>query len=266
MKLKIALLLLAVVVVALAVTLFVTRQKAETQHEQDVISIAYNSNKWQDAQRKWDDEKQNNAQLNDYLDTQKKAYAELTNTYTQVAANLAKTEATVQTLQTTVAQAKEDLAKRDAKIAELEAQNNALDQRANDLTSAITNLTTQIDDTKRKLSASEGDKAFLQTRLKELLAEKAELERQFNDLTVLRSQVAKLREELNIARRLDWIRKGFFSASEQKGAALLLQGANAPGKQPKPPLHYDLNVEVNSDGSVRVIPPLTNAPAGTPPK
>lgn len=266
MKSKIALLLLAVVVVALAVALFVTRQKAETQHEQDTTSIAYNSNKWQEAQVKLEEEKQVTTTLNRDLDTQKKAYADLTNTYAQVAANLVRTETAVQTLQTTVAQAKEDLARRDAKISELEAQNNALDQRANDLTSAITNLTTQIDDTRRKLAASEGDKAFLEKELKRLLAEKSELERQFNDLTILRAQVAKLREELNISRRLDWIRKGLFANSEQKGAAQLLQGANAPSKQPKPPLHYDLNVEVNSDGSVRVIPPLTNAPAGTPPK
>ena len=25
-------------------------------------------------------------------------------------------------------------------------------------------------------------------------------------------------------------------------------------------MHYDLNVEINADGSVKVIPPLTNAP------
>ena len=34
--------------------------------------------------------------------------------------------------------------------------------------------------------------------LKRLMAEKAELERQFNDLAVLRAQVSKLKEELSI--------------------------------------------------------------------
>ncbi|OQB93921.1 MAG: hypothetical protein BWX84_00364 [Verrucomicrobia bacterium ADurb.Bin118] len=48
-------------------------------------------------------------------------------------------------------------------------------------------------------------------------------------------------------------------------AAALLQGKNAPRKPPKPPVHYDLNVEVGADGSLRVIPPLTNPPAASNP-
>jgi len=46
-----------------------------------------------------------------------------------------------------------------------------------------------------------------------------------------------------------------------------MQGtATAQVKVPKPA--YDLNVEVTADGSVKVIPPLTNRPAATnqPPK
>jgi hypothetical protein len=93
------------------------------------------------------------------------------------------------------------------------------------------------------------------------MAEKAELERQFNDLEVLRAQVKRLKEELNVARRLEWIRKGLFPAGEQKGASLLMQGANAPKKPAKPQDNYDLNVEVSADGSVKVIPPITNAPS-----
>jgi len=136
-----------------------------------------------------------------------------------------------------------------------------LDKKAADLSLSLTNLTVQIAETQRKLAASEGDKAFLEKELKRLMGEKAELERQFNDLVVLRAQVAKLKEELNIARRLEWIRKGLFAVEEQKGAQLLMQ------RQPvaKTTNVYDLNVEVNADGSVRVIPPLTNGPAVTPP-
>jgi hypothetical protein len=90
------------------------------------------------------------------------------------------------------------------------------------------------------------------------------LERQFNDLTILRAQVAKLKEELNIARRIEWIRQGIFASSDQKGAQKLMQGVASA--QPKPPKqNYDLNVEVSADGSVRVVPPATNRPsAGAP--
>lgn len=146
----------------------------------------------------------------------------------------------------------------------MEAQNRALDQRAVDLSTAITNLTGQIEDTQKKLAASEGDKAFLEKELKRLIAEKAELERQFNDLKILRAQVAKLREEMNISRRLEWIRKGLFGIPEQKGAQQLMQHAPAAPEEARTN-HYDLNVEIGADGSVRVIPPLTNRPAATPP-
>ena len=96
------------------------------------------------------------------------------------------------------------------------------------------------------------------------MAEKAELEKQFNDLTVLRAQVSKLKEELSVARRLEWIRQGLFASTDQRGAQKLMQGAAAtPAKAPKPT--YDLNVEVSADGSVKVIPPLTNRPAATNP-
>ena len=119
-------------------------------------------------------------------------------------------------------------------------------------------LTTQITETQRKLDASEGDKAFLEGELKRLIVEKAELEKQFNDLDTLRRQVSKLKEELSIARRLEWIRKGLFSGDEQKGATKLM---NVKPHNDNTNV-YDLNVEVNSDGSVKVIPGLTNAPAG----
>jgi hypothetical protein len=99
------------------------------------------------------------------------------------------------------------------------------------------------------------------------MAEKSELEKQFNDLTVLRAQVSKLKEELSVARRLEWIRQGLFASNDQKGAQKLMQGT-APSSAKAPKRSYDLNVEVSADGSVKVIPPLTNRPAATnpPPK
>jgi hypothetical protein len=74
-----------------------------------------------------------------------------------------------------------------------------------------------------------------------------------------------LKEELSVARRLEWIRQGLFAATDQKGAQKLMQGipASQAAKAPKPT--YDLNVEVTADGSVKVIPPLTNRPATTNP-
>jgi chromosome segregation ATPase len=193
----------------------------------------------------------------------------LTNQITATSNTLTKTEDSLKAAQ-------DEVAKRDTQIAELETQNKQLDEKAADLNSSITNLQTQIDDTQKKLAASEGDKAFLEKELQRLVAEKAELERQFNDLKVLRTQVSKLKEELNISRRLAWIREGIFARADQKGAQQLMQKttpAFGPGSAatnaPVPPKtgNYDLNVEVNADGTVRVIPPGTNGvPTNPPPK
>jgi chromosome segregation ATPase len=190
------------------------------------------------------------------LVVRKQALVELTNTYVTVSSNFAETSANLAKSEASLRSSQEELAKRDAKISELETQNQALDKQAVDLSASITNLTLQIADTEHKLAASEGDKAFLQKELKRMMTEKAELERQFNDLTVLRAQVSKLKQELNIARRLEWIRQGLFANSDQKGAQKLMQGMGSTPSQAKAARPaYDLNVEVGSDGSVKVIPP-----------
>jgi chromosome segregation ATPase len=255
MKNLIVVIILAVVCVGLGVALLTTNKQAKTEKKKDTDTIFNLSNQWQTTEGKLLEQKQVNLSLEQDVAARKKEFGELTNKYSEVATVLVKTEDSLKLT-------KEEVAKRETKIAELEQQNAQLDQRAAELTTSLTNLTVQIADTQRKLAASEGDKAFLEKELKRLMGEKAELEKQFNDLTVLRAQVAKLREELNISRRLDWIRKGLFAVDEQKGAQQLMQRRPAA---PKPTNTYDLNVEVNADGSVRVIPPLTNGPAATPP-
>jgi|GraSoiStandDraft_16_1057320.scaffolds.fasta_scaffold1165037_1 chromosome segregation ATPase len=256
MKNRIGVIVLVVVCVGLGIGLISIKRQSDKQKEDDQTSIQNFSNKLVVAASQLDETKQVNAELRKDLDNEKKNYSELTNNYSQVAANLSQTEASLRT-------SEQEVAKRDVRIVDLESQNQALDRRAQDLGLEITNLTANIDATQKKLLASEGDKSLLEKELKRMVAEKAELERQFNDLTVLRAQVAKLREEQTIARRMDWAARGIYAAAEQKGAQRLITGLvpASQAKAPKP--NYDLNVEVTSDGSVRVIPPLTNGPAAT---
>ena len=267
MKNRIGVIILVLICLGLGIWLVTTKKQASTQQQHDTEVTGSLSNNLVQTQDSLEKQRRVNAELESDRARQKQAYEELSNSFTKVnadlqtrSADLAKTEAALKASQ-------EETAKRDGKIAELEAQNQALDKQALDLSTAITNLTSQIEETKRKLAASEGERSFLEKELKRLVTEKAELERQFNDLTVLRAQVAKLKEELTIARRIEWIRRGLFAATDEKGAARLMQPS--PSAQPKAAKpSYDLNVEVTSDGSVRVIPPLTNNPAMTnpPPK
>jgi chromosome segregation ATPase len=262
MKNLIGVIILAVVCIVLGVTLFTTSNKAKEVKKIDDEKISNYSNQVVETSGRLEEQRQVNVLLTNDVVARKTEILALTNKYTELAATHAQTEATLENTRA-------EMAKAEAKINELEAENSKLDQKALSLSNDITNLTARIEDTQRKLAASEGDKAFLEKELKRLMTEKAELERQFNDLDVLRKQVAKLKEELSIARRLEWIRKGLFAASEQKGAqGLLMKGPGAvPAARTDTSNHFDLNVEVNADGTVRVIPPLTNNPAApTPPK
>lgn len=261
MKNTFGMVLLAVICVGLGIALVTSKKEAAALHKADSTTIVNYSNQWVETRFNLDEQKQVAAILEKDLESQKKVLGELTNSYSQTLASLSKTEGTLKVTE-------EELKKREAKIQVLETQNQALeaqkaalDKQASDLSSAITNLTTQISETQRKLAASEGDKAILERELKRLVAEKSDLERQFNDLTVMRAQVSKLKEELSIARRVEWIRQGLFTGNDQKGAQKLMQGVSAPQPKPKPSA-YDLNVEVSSDGTVKVIPPASNSPAG----
>jgi chromosome segregation ATPase len=254
MKTKIAFVIVLVICVGLGIALITRNKQAAEQHDADVQTAKNLSDQLVSITTKEADLERVNTALDKDLTVRKTEVVKLSNDLTQVSQNLAKSESALKS-------ALEENAKRDAKIAELENQKEALDKKASDLQGSITDLEVRITDTQKKLSASEGDKAFLEKELKRLMAEKAELERQFNDLAVVRQQLRKLKEELAVSRRLAW--QNLF-AGDDKGATRLMQGANTPRLANNTTNVYDLNVEVNSDGSVKVIPPLTNAPA--PPK
>jgi hypothetical protein len=150
-------------------------------------------------------------------------------------------------------------------IADLEAQNQVLDQRASSLSNTIATLDTQITFTQMKLAASETNNTFLDDELKQQVAQKAEMERKFNDLDEVRAQVRKLRDDLLAARRLEWMREGIDPNKQIKGGQLLMQRPPSATNSPSAggSSLYNLNVEVGSDGSVHVIPPLTNSSAAT---
>ncbi len=260
MKNRIGIILLALICLGLGIVLLVTHKQSAKRQTEDEARVEALSSKWVKTSNDLDEQRQVSAMLEKDVEKQKQIFADLTNSYsrvsgqlTLVSGNLAQTEATLKS-------AEEEVKKRDGRISELENQNQVLDKQALDLSTAMTNLTVQIADTHRRLAASEGDKAFLEKELKRLMAEKSELERQFNDLTVLRAQVSHLKEELSIARRIDWIRRGLFANSDQKGAQKLMTGLKEPAPTAKSATNYDLNVEVSSDGKVRVISPGTNTP------
>ena len=168
---------------------------------------------------------------------------------------LEKSLADMARLQTNFALAQAELQKQTARIAELETQRTGLTEKMEDLQGSIASLESRITDTKKKLAAAEGDRQELLAQLKTLETEKSQLVAQFNDISVLRTQLAKLREEAAIAQRLAWIRTGVYSNQERKGAQRLLAEA-----EKKESTGNRLDVEVEQNGGARVVPPKTSSP------
>jgi septal ring factor EnvC (AmiA/AmiB activator) len=269
MKKQIGVVALVVVALGLVIGMIAVSHHAAERENKDADRILTLSNEWRNTSDQLDRQKQVNTMLEGDLATERKAMGELTNDYARVSADLARASSDLTNTAAILKTSQEEVTRLNGKITDLETQNQQLDKQAGDLTTALTNVTVQITETQRKLAVSEGDKAFLEKELKRLMAEQEELKRQFNDLAVLRAQVSKLKEELSISRRLEWIRQGLFANADQKGAQKLMQGfpvAQTPAKAAAPSKQaYDLNVEISADGTVKVIPPLTNAPVSSPP-
>jgi septal ring factor EnvC (AmiA/AmiB activator) len=249
---KAAIVILIILSVLMGGGLLWRHTTADRLHKQDLSEKIDLTNQLTEVKGKLDDQEKMGSFLQKNLDQTAQKLAERSNEVVRLSGTLAKTQ---QDAQAAADAAKAEMAKRDAKINELEAQNTALDKQANELKGAIGNLEKSIAETEKKLAASEGDREFLLKELKRLQAEKAELERQFNDLAVLRAQVSKLKDELSIARRLEWIRMGIYGMQNVKGAERLLSTnwAAVPGGK------FDLNVELKQDGGATVAPTKTNA-------
>ncbi len=254
MNLKIVAIILAIVSLILGAGLIYRHSVAKKEKIQDVATIVHFSNQWTEVSQNLEVVKRENLDLERDIAAQTEKLKNYSNNLAAVSANFAKAKIDAKEAADT---AREEMRKRDARIAELESERDGMTEKMDQLTGSIADLETQIADTQRRLEVSEGDREFLVKELKRLQAEKSELERQFSDLAALRDQVRKLRDELSISRRLEWIRRGLYGSL--KGSELLRKGmASAPGQT-----NYNLDVEIRREGGATVLTnaPATNAPA-----
>jgi phage-related tail protein len=256
MNTKIGIAILAVACFGFAIALVVIKRQADAQQAESASTILDFSNQIVKANVSIQDLNQANLNLSSDLATNREMSLALSNKLSDAVSTLATTTASLQ-------DAQQQITNLNTHITDLEAQNQVLDQRASSLSNTIAMLDTQINFTQMKLAASETNNAFLDSELKQQIAQQAELEHKFNDLAEVRTQVQKLRDDLLVARRLAWMRAGTDPAKQLKGGQLLMMrpppATNSASAAGSP--SYNLNVEVGSDGSVHVIPPLTNAPS-----
>jgi len=133
------------------------------------------------------------------------------------------------------------------------------DTQISDLNTEIVTKDQEIDAIQRRLEASDADREFLLKQRDKLIAEKAELEKQFQDIAVLREKVLKLQGELMASRKLEWIRRGLYGGARQKGGSKLMSMSRRK-PQEEPTTNADLNVEIRRDGTVKIAPTSTNTP------
>jgi septal ring factor EnvC (AmiA/AmiB activator) len=251
MNSRIAATLLALLCLLLAAGLLYRHTLATKEKKEDVATIYHFSNQWVETSHKLDEQKLVNLSLERDYATQGEELKNYSNNLASLSANLAKTQSDAKAAAQT---AQEEVRKRDARIAELENEREGMTRKMNELTNSISHLEIQIAETQRRLDTSEGDREFLLKELKRLQTEKAELERQFNDLALLREQVRHLRDELSVSRRLEWIRRGLYG--NLKGGELLRKGFASAA--PVQSTNYNLDVEIRREGGARI---LTNNPA-----
>jgi chromosome segregation ATPase len=257
MKMKIGLVILVAVCVGLLIALIATKKAADEQHKTDDAAILDFSNQLVTAHTSIDDLNQANLVISNDLASTRDAFVAVSNNLVETSTELTNTQYSLQNAQ-------DQLTNLNSRISDLEAQNKILDERAATLTNTIAMLDAQITETQQKLATSETNNDFLTAQLQTQMALKAELEHKFSDLDTVRAQVKKLRDEAFVARRLQWMASGNNSGTQPKGAEMLMQHSStvtATNVSTNLPPHYDLNVEVGSDGSVHVIPPVTNSPA-----
>jgi hypothetical protein len=105
-----------------------------------------------------------------------------------------------------------------------------------------------IEDINRRLETSEEDREFLLKDRDKLIADKAELEKQFKDIVAIRKKVQQLQVELMASKKLEWLRKGIYGSAREKGGAKLKTLQKGGADNP------DLKVEVRRDGTVKIVP------------
>src|SRR5579863_908823 len=176
---KVALIIVIIAAVVLGVLYVQTDRAAKADHEQATNQIAVLSNGWSKT----------SMDLEEMTGKAQAQATELSNQITMITSlsnNLTEKDATIKDRDDALKSAQQTIDNYTNQLAKLADDYKQLDAQAASLTNEIISRNDQIRDIQKKLDASEGDKVFLEKELQRLMAEKADLERKFNDLALLR--------------------------------------------------------------------------------
>ena len=183
-----------------------TLTKVKTSLEEDITTI--NKKYVDELGKKTDELTQKNKELeqsNADLTTKTRELDLASKELTDTKASLKEKQDALATMKTETDAAIEQGKKA---VAELESKYDGLNQEKGALETKISGLNEDIEETNKKLEASEGDRTFLERELLRLQDEKAELVKKMNDIEFIFAAYKRMKSDINIARRLDWMRRG----------------------------------------------------------
>jgi hypothetical protein len=130
-------------------------------------------------------------------------------------------------------------------LREAQSKNRDYDSQIATLNDQMALKDRAIEDISRRLESSEEDREFLIKDRDRLIADKAELEKQFKDIVAIRKKVQQLQVELMASKKLEWLRQGIYGSAGEKGGARLATLQKGGADNP------DLKVEVKRDETVK---------------
>lgn len=273
MKIKVAIIILVLALLGLAIALFATKQQSEDLHKTDQTSIVSFSNQLVETTAQLGELRQVNLDLTNDLSLTRTQLTIAQEKIEQLSNSLISIEVTLENTSALLAIAQNQITNLHVKMTDLEWHNKSLEQNAQELTNTIAQLNATIADTERRLSKETKNRAYLEKELQKQIALRTELEGKFNNLVEVRAQIRKLRDEKIVADRIATMKdptvgkKGaellmMQSASQSVASSTTSSKTSTNSVTPKATTtpDYNLNVEVGNDGSVKVIPPLNNAP------
>jgi len=250
MKAKGLIAVLFLAVVALAVWSVLQNRKAASLRTEHAQQIDYLSNELNRVKAEANQAGQEQVRLKRNLEEVAARLKEATN-------QLVTTQAKLQEVQTAAQEAarlaEQEISKREERIGELEGLNKQLQAQVKSMEGMIRDLDSRIAETQKQLASAKGERQFLLRELKRLQTEKAELERQFSDLSVLQARVRRLRQ-LQGAEALMAMRQRLTGAGRPlKGAELLARGFQT--RQPAKKGTNVLEAEIHRSGETSVNRP-----------
>ena len=179
--------ILSLVWLGLVVGLYFQRQKAGQHIEAAAAEVLQMSNRWHEAQAKFEEQelKAAQSQTNHAL-----AVRQLNTTSNRLAAaEVALAQAQAET-KSAVAQTTH----REAALAETKSAQDELAREKSELSGTIISLQGQITRLQKQLAGADNDRGILADQIQRLQAEKNELVQWFNDPAALQAQAARLKE------------------------------------------------------------------------